>query len=289
MARSLQQIKDEIKVQIRTYPSLDPYKFPEDGGSQVSIFNLMITVVSAAILTFEKIHDIFKEDLADLAASSISGNARWLQAQMLLFQYGDIIQIDDDFSPYYPVVDESKRIITRCAIIDADPVVIKIAKGVVPNLDPLTTPELNAASSYYYGTQFEEGIGFAGVTALFVSQEPDRMRVEVDVYYSGQLDVVLTKAAIIEAIDNFFATFQSVNFNGTVFMIKLTDAVQAVPGVSRLIYTDVLARDFATPLGSATPVDVQGSYSTVAGYLISEDTVANTLNETVTLIPETVT
>ena len=286
MARSLQTIKTEIKVQVRLYSSLDAFKFPEEGGSQVSVFNLMITVVATSILVFEKIHDIFKEDITALAQSAVSGNAKWLQSQMLLFQYGDTVQLDSNFSPFYTLVDTSKQIVTRCAIIDASPVGVKVAKGIVPNLAPLTTLELDAVKDYYYGTQFEEGIGFAGIPAVFTSVEPDRMKVVANVFYSSQLVTSVVKAATITAIDTFFATFQEVNFNGTVFIIKLTDAIQAVTGVTRVIYTDIQAREDG---GINAPVDFQGSYATVAGYLISDDAIGETLDDTLTMDPETQT
>ena len=60
MARSVQTIKNDIKTKIRTYPSLDGFLFPEDtpvAGSAVSVFNLIIDVVSLCIYTFEVILD----------------------------------------------------------------------------------------------------------------------------------------------------------------------------------------------------------------------------------------
>ena len=45
MARSIDEIQQEIKVTVRTYPSLDQFLFPEDGGSSVSVFNLLITLL----------------------------------------------------------------------------------------------------------------------------------------------------------------------------------------------------------------------------------------------------
>lgn len=286
MARSLQQIKLSIQTEIRTYPSLDGFKFPPEGGSQVSIFNLMITVVSTSILVFEKIHDIFKEDLEVLANSAISGNVYWLQGQMLNFQYGDQILLDDNYSTYYPIEDNTKKVVTRCAVLDANPVVIKVATGIVPNLAPLSADQLAALQHYYYGDPFKEGVGFAGVTATFISEFPDRMFVEADIYYSSQLVTATVKTNVINAIDNFFATFQNTQFNGTVFMISLTDAIQEVIGVTRLVYTSVKGRNSATDISLATPIDFQGSYSTEAGYLISEDTITYTLDDSLTMIAE---
>ena len=92
---------------------------------------------------------------------------------------------------------------------------------------------------------------------------------------------------MIAAVDEFFATFQEVNFNGTVFVIKLIDAIQAVTGVTRVVLNDVKARDAATAFSSATTIDPQGFYATAAGYIISEDDAGNTLEESISMEAET--
>lgn len=287
MARTLEVIKAEIKTKIRTFPELDDYLFPEDGGSSVSVFNLIIFVVAAAMFTLEVMIDILQSTIQGIADSAPSGNAKWLQRQILNFQYGDVV-ILTDFVPGYDPVDESARIITRCSVreLGSGIVAIKVAKGTVPSLGPLSAPELAALQDYYFGTSTTEGIGFAGVRATFVNLEPDRMRVAATVYFLGQYIEADVKAAVIVATDGFFATFQDIAFDGTVFMIKLVDAIQAVPGVSRVALTDVKARKETVALGSATSIDIQGYYVTVAGYLISEDTVGNTLADTITMTEE---
>ena len=70
-------------------------------------------------------------------------------------------------------------------------------------------------------------------------------------------------------------------------MIRLVDAVQQVPGVSRVYLQDIKARRESVPLGSATTIDVQGFYNTYAGYVIPEDTSGNTLADTLTFTQET--
>lgn len=296
MARSVEQIKSAIKTEIRTYTSLDDFLFPEDGGSKVSVFNITIFVVAAAIFTFEVIVDKLKIDIQAVADTAPSGNAGWLRAQILKFQFGDAISInttdadaDDYFVPVYSVIDASKQIVTRCAVTDGvnNSVNVKVAKGTAPSLSPLTAPELAALKNYYFGTSGTEGIGFAGVNANFISLDADRIRVEANVYYLGQYVEATVKANVITAIEAFLNTFADANFGGTVFMIKLVDAVQEVEGVSRIEITDVKARPSATPLGSATNVSVQGVYQTVAGYIIPEDTASNELDDTLTMIEET--
>lgn len=277
-----------MKTTIRTFSEMDVFLFPEDvGGSQVSVFNVNIHTASAAIYTLEVMIDLLKAEIQELADGAISGNAKWVQQQILKFQYGDTITLVD-FVPTYDPVDEAARIITRCSVVEAANGVlsIKVAKGTPPSLGPLDSTELAALSDYYYGTSTTEGIGFAGVLANFVSLEPDRMRVEADIYFLGQYTEATVKAAVIDAIDDFFATFMDEAFDGTVYINKLRDAIEAVEGVSRVVITDIKARPEVTPFGSATTVDVQGKYTTAAGYLIAEDETGNTLDDTLTMIEE---
>lgn len=288
MARELEVIKEEIKTQIRTYTEMDNFEFPEDGGSDVSVFNVNIHTVATAIYTHEVMVDILMDTIQSIADSAISGNSKWVQQQILNFQYGDTITLVD-FVPTYVPVDEAARIITRCSVVEASNGVlsIKVAKGDV-TLEPLDAAELSALSDYYYGTSTTEGIGFAGVLANFVSLEPDRMRVEADIYFLGQYTEATVKAAVITAIDGFFATFMDEAFDGTVYISKLRDAIEAVEGVSRVVFSDIKARPEVTALGSAITIDLQGFYTTAAGYLISEDTASNTLDDTLTMIEESI-
>ena len=295
MARSVEEIKAAIKVDIRTYSSLDNFVFPEDGGSRASVFNIIIFVVSAAMFVFETLIDNLQNNIQTIADSAPSGNESWLRRKILDFQYGDTITInttdadlDNYFVPEYPVLDLTKRIITQCAVSDtATGVNIKVAKGTVGALVPLEAIELTALTNYYYGTSYTEGIGFAGVTATFISLLPDRIRVEAEIYYLGQYVSDVVKANVILAIDNFLNTFTDDNFGGNIYMIRLVDAIQLVEGVSRVKVLDIKARPETTPLGGATVVDVQGVYTTFAGHIISEDTASNTLDDTLTMIEET--
>jgi hypothetical protein len=285
MARTVETIKASIESKMREYPSLDSYKFPSEGGSKTGVINIIVFVVASAIYTFELLLNIFKADIQAVADSAISGNSVWLQAQLYKFQYGDQIEIVD-FVPQYPIVNESKRIITRCSIADTDPIEIKLAKGTPPSLEALTTEELDAVKDYYFGTSQAEGIGFAGVNASITSAPPDRLKVEADIYYQGQFAASVVKENVIAAIDNYLAIFQNTNFNGTIFMIELTDAIQEVEGVTRVEYTLVQLRDHDDSI-PGTDVDFQGIAVTAAGYVISEDTASHTLEDTITMIAET--
>lgn len=289
MARSVETITADIKAKVRTYPSLDVFKFPEDtpAGSKVGVFNLIIDVVAQCIFTFEVIMDQLKSDIQKIADTAPSGNNKWIQKQMFNFQYTDTVVLTN-FVPGYAVIDESKRIITQCAVKDAGSgiVSIKLAKGATPPFLPLSGPEMTAVKNYYYGTPTTEGIGFSGVKAAFVSLDPDRMFVQANVYFFGQNVSATVKTAVIAAINSFLQSFANDSFAGRVFMIKLVDAIQSVEGVSRVELVSVKARAAAVAFGGASVVPIQGFYDTVAGHIISEDTAAQTLADQLTMIEE---
>lgn len=289
MARSVEVIKNDIKTKVRTYPSLDVFKFPEDtpAGSKVGVFNLFIDITALCIFTFEVILDQLKTEIRAIADGTAAGNNKWLQNQMFKFQYGDTIALTD-FVPAYPVIDESKQIITQCAVRDIGNgiVSIRIAKGTAAPYTPLSGSELTALQNYYYGTSTTEGIGFAGVKAQFVSLDPDRMYVSANIYFLGQYVEADVKADVIDAIDAFLQGFANESFGGRVYMIKLVDAIQQVEGVSRVELLAVKARAEATAFSSASVVPIQGIYDTVAGHIISEDDSGNTLDDTLIMIEE---
>lgn len=288
MARTYEVIKAEIQTQIRTYPSMNNFLFPEEGGSAVAVHNLIIASVAQCILTFEVLIDVAKTALQSIANTAQAGNAKWLQKQILAFQYGDIITFVNNVPAYNPI-DPTHLLVTQCSVKDLGngSVAVKVAKGISPSLIPLSAPELAALKDYYFGTSTAQGIGFAGVKISFVNADADRIRIQAVIYFLGQYTQATVSAAVIVAINNFLSTFSTVAFDGTIFMIKMVDAIQAVPGVSRVSLTDIKARPSTVPLGSASPVDIQGYYLTYAGYVITEDTAANTLTDTLTFTQET--
>lgn len=291
MARSFATIKAAMQADIRAnYPSLNNFLFPTDpGGSQVSVFNTIISVVATAIMTFEIILDTVQNP---------SGSVVWVQRQILNFQYGDVVTITN-FVPGYTVITPANRIVTQCAI-NVSPssglLTIKVAKGSVGALSALSGAELSALRDYYFGTNTTQGIGFAGVTANFVSLGADRLYMAGTVYFYGQYVQATVQANVNTAIANFLNSFSGKSFGGIVYIDKqaasdgtitsLRQAIESVAGVSRVAFTSIKGRDALTSLGSATPIDIQQSYSTLSGYVIPEDTGGSTPNDTLTYAQE---
>jgi hypothetical protein len=244
---------------------------------------LFMYIVAVAIYLHESIWDIFKVDLENIAATAVAGTAKWLQKKVLEFQFDavtpQVIEVIDGVASY-PIVDATKRIITRASVKQTGNkiVSVKVAKGSANSLEPLTTEEKTALSDYL------DDIKLVGTEIIVVSQEADRLKVTGTVYYKGQYVESVVKAAVIAAIDNYLATFSNdiQSFDGTLIVNKLIDAVQAVPGVNDFVITEIKGRNADQTVADGTPIT--RTYESVAGYIISEDTAGHTLNDTLTMV-----
>ena len=290
MARSVEEIKGEIETAVRTFPSLDVFLFPSDpGGSDVSAFNALIHGCAVAINVFEQLLDVFRIEATELIQSTPVHNTGNTRQKVLDFQFGDVIELDSNFIPSYPVPDDSKKIVTQCAVVnsDTDTLTIKVAKGIAPSLEPLAANELSALQDYFLGTAVSQGVGVAGVSVVWVNEEADKLYLEADIFYFGQFDSVVVKANVITAINDYLDGFQSDSFNGELFMNKLVDQIQAVSGVSRVNLEVVRGRADSVAFPGGTDVDTQGTYLAVSGYIVEETESGNTFDDTITMKLET--
>ncbi|CAB4191922.1 hypothetical protein UFOVP1230_48 [uncultured Caudovirales phage] len=283
MARSIATIKASIVAQKNAETALNGLT----STSQTAIWNVWAYVTAVVINLFEQILDIFKTDVEAMIAVGQSPTKGWWQDRVLKFQYSatdpQVVQLID-YAPQYPVINTVLRIVTRCAIKQSatKTVVIKVAKGISPALAPLTVTELAALSDYVNVIQP------AGISVSAISQEADRGEVQAEIFYSGQYVEAVVKAAVIAAIEQYFidASFSLtvggiVYINGSTMKPGLIDYIQAVPGVIDIELTMFRVRDFGDPYGSGTVVAT--SYETTAGYIVAEDEVSHTPNDTITM------
>jgi len=278
---------EDIIIEMDTEQALQPDLATLNSPSQSAIYTLWKYITAVVINLHEQLWDIFKLEIEAIAASAVPGTPSWIRKMALYFQYDavtpQVIELNTTtLAPEYPTVDPLLNIITQCAIKEAPNhlVKVKVAKGVVGSLAPLSGAELIAFEEYL------TVIKFAGIQMDAISLLPDRLQVDATIYYDGQYTAALVKANVITAITNYcynlgFDSFVRINGGNT--NPGLVDAIQAVQGVVDVVLLDVLARDEATPHGSSGVVTVTQDYETVAGYIIPEDTALFTLNDTLTM------
>jgi hypothetical protein len=232
MARTIQEIYDEILLEKAATPELDIYNSP----SSVAYWRLISWVIAVSIWSLEKILDIFKADLEQIAREAVPGTPDWLQKRALEFQYSanpgeeQVLQIIDGRATY-PIIITEFRIVTRAAVkeLTNSRVALKIAKDDgAGSLTKLATIEEAAFTDYI------KKIGFAGIPINVVNLLPDRLKVELTILYDGQYVLTNVQNNVKEAISNYLETVSVVNFNGTLVREDFINAILVVPGVKRV-------------------------------------------------------
>lgn len=281
---TIEAIEARLIATLQANPALydpgnpDPAKRGLTSTSQVSAWKNFLNTVATEIFTLQQLMGAFETEDEAIIALAAPAIAAWLKNQVLLFQYDAITpQIANlvDFVATYPVVDASKRIITQCSIItDGNKnVSVKVAKGSPPQ--KLAAGELSDLQS------FLDIIEPAGIQTTAISLDPDRLFLDAQIFYDGQYTPII-QATAIAGINAFLS---AIPFDGVMKLSALEEAILAIPGVKDVVFNNVRTRDSGTPLGSAqylvqAETQISRQWQTVAGYIIQEDTAANTFADT---------
>jgi hypothetical protein len=292
MARTTDEIIETMDAEQAAQPTLvSELTTP----SQTGIYTLWKYITAQIINYVEQLWDAFKIQLEASIATAPVGSESWLQSKVFEFQYSATVpQLLEvvDFAPAYNPVDETLRIITRCAVKTApnNTVLVKVAKSDPPVA--LSAPELAALQSYltdggdgsYVGRG--RGLGFAGINIKAISLSADRLFINGTIYYNGQFASVIA-ANVIAAINTYMANLP---FNGSVSLLDITDAIQSVEGVNDIFLNNVAIRASATAFASKSYLIQSNTtslttYPTYAGYIIEEDTVGEDFLTKLTFTP----
>ena len=274
MARSSIQIQNQILAEVANQPALAGLT----STSQTSIWRMFVNVVSSALMVNEQLWDVKQIELEAIAAQAVAGTASWLQRQVLNFQFGDQIQVNQNYKVSYPTTDLAKRIVSRCSVKQlpaSREVLVKVAKGSQNALQPLTQTEKDALTSYVSKLQF------AGTYITVISLEADRLVADLNIYYDAEYVQSVVKAGVIDAINTFL---KNLEFDGVLYKTKLVDAIQTVPGVVDVVVNGLITRPFVINRNDPSVTAFERIYETDAGYVIADTAPGYTLNDTINMI-----
>jgi hypothetical protein len=282
MARSIEEIYQNIIAAKEAENDLNSLT----STSRRAIWRLWAYIVATAQATFEQLMGLEKDNVQAIVDAAPAGNAAWVQAQMFNFQYDattpQIVQLNTStFAYYYPTVNSTMQIITRCSVNRQiyNVVQIKVAKGTTP--EALTSLEKAAAQSYI------DTIGNVNANYQVISLDPDRLYVAAQVYYQGQYSAVI-EANVIAAIEAYMA---NLTFNGVILVSDLETVIRGVAGVNDVVLNNVGARADATIADERyllveNNTLIARNWQTVAGYIIQEDNSGDTFADTLTFIAQ---
>jgi hypothetical protein len=224
--------------------------------SNVSEWISMKAKVSAACYSLVRFWLAFRAEVMSIVSAGKYGTAIWWQQTMLNYQDGDALP---EGNATYAIVDESKRIITRCAISkNSNGVLIVKVAGVA---GVISSGQFSRVNDYITDIK-----PFCCDHRL-VSLPADDVKTLMDIRYDGKLIQVEIKALVDAAITGYLA---SVKFDGAFNINRFRDKIEQVPGVVDVDITNVQIRpnggDYTTVIREYTPAS--GYYN----WLIEEST-----------------
>lgn len=296
MARTLEQIYDEMTATKETNAELDALLPNPDtyddlftienfrllantiladlSVSKVAVWRLFLYVPSVAIWTMENLIDIFTTEVTTIIQDNQYGQLRWYPTVSKAFQLGD--QLVWDGTKYeYAVIDTTKQIVTQAAATEASGLVtIKVAKGILPAIVPLSGSELNSFTFYIKGANsstVNDGIAPAGSNIAIISATNDDLKFASDLFYDplvlasdGSLLSDPGTNPVEDAINDFINTLP---FNSVFQVMAFVDAVQAVTGVNNFVVLNCDAKSNADVTYTDVLAESGQEYTTFAGYL----------------------
>lgn len=256
-ANAAQQRLGELYTVITNEVEADADLSGVTSTSKTAEFNLWKYVWSAMAFIQEAIWDERKAEIQAIVDLQIPGTDRWLQKELLKFQYGDSLVFDSATAKYsYAVIDPTKQIIKRCAVTSVGGVTqIKVAKEDGSG-DPvaLESAELTAFTAYVRQIQWA-GANVGNPTTA----NSDKLNAPMTIYYDGTIKIGDFKPLVQAA---FNAHLAALPFNGEYQITAHQDAVQAVPGVNDVIVGTVQAK-----ADGGSYANVNRIYLPIAGYI----------------------
>lgn len=251
MARTVEQIRASIYEKIE---AKDDLKDLFDNPSQTKLWGEIVFAVSVGIAIHEQIMDEHLTRVTD--SSNTVYNVDWLRERIFEFQYDSttpqVVALNSDLVPEYPTVDETLQIISVCNLyLGANNVFsVKVAKNDPP--EKLTAGELTAFQDYLTdggsSTALGLGIGVTGCTNTAVSDDPDYIWLEADVWYDGEYSSTIS-STVQAAIVNYY---HNLDGQGYLRVTDLEEVIKSVPGVIYVDIENLGIRANATAFGSKT-------------------------------------
>jgi hypothetical protein len=223
MARSIEKIYSEIILAKEAKAELSAL----DSTSVTAIWRLWAYVTATAIFTIETMWDLFRAEIEGIIASQKPGSLIWYRQICLGFKLGvSLTNVNGRLG--YPINDVMP-LISQCSVKEAaDGLVIKVAKDVNGQLEPLSVVELNSFSS------FIAQMKYAGTPVRIVNAPANLLKMNISIYYdpliikqSGE-QITDSKKIVEESILNHLKSLQ---FDGRLKRSSLVTAIMETKGV----------------------------------------------------------
>ncbi len=264
--RSIGEIESIIIEEKSNHSQLDDL----NSESKVSIWRLWVFLVSFAIHVFEGLQDAFKDEVVLIQENSKIGSLRWYKYIVLDWQYDHELEwVGYRFG--YVLDDSGARLVSQAvAVSNGRKLIVKVAKGEVGALEPLSASEYDSLKAYL------EEVKIAGTDITLISELADSLKLYFNVYYDPIKSQSTVSADVELIIENYI---QNLPFNGQLKLSLLVNEIQDISGVVDVVFTDAYGR-----YGNLAYNQFDRVYLPNAGYMEIDE--AFPLNTTITYLTE---
>lgn len=228
MARTIQLIQKEMFDAIASNENLAEL----NSTSKVSIYRLIVFIVSFSIWLLENLFDTHKKEVDDIIEAKMPHRPSWYRSKSKAFQYGfDLIEDSDkyDNTGFTNDVIEASKIIKYSAVTqNGGQLLIKIAAENGGVLSPITAPQKAAFDAYI------AEIADCGVKYIVVNNKPDILLLNMQIYIDSLvlddkgMSILKGNYPVQDAILEYM---KELPFNGELVLAHLVDKIQQVEGV----------------------------------------------------------
>lgn len=249
MARSINDIQTSILEAKNTATELDALQVLTDSEqtdladnlsttSKVSVWRLFVWIVAFGIWVHEQLMEVLKADIEKRIAETRPFTRDWYKTTSLNYQHGFPLPESGVYA--FPETPQEAQAINASKIINKAAVVQQVINGVGAlriKVATLTAGELGPVPLAVL-VGFQEYIalkGAAGISVVATTGFADDLKLELDVHFNAlildnegkRLDGT-NDTPVQSAITNYL---KSVDFNGVLDLIKLSNVIEAVDGV----------------------------------------------------------
>ncbi len=241
MARSIEEITSNLKETfianetVQSAYELTPGKTYDEQFSNVCIESILIFVFSASVWLLEKIWDAFRLEIEQKIDNTHVTSMPWYYQKAKEFQQGDTLYFDKQTYSYkYRVVDENKQVVKNVAIRQVTDDGVTKLKVYYSDKDKLPLSDILQQSFISYMRE----IAAAGTHYLFVSKEPDTIRVQLQIYYDPLILDSTGKRLdsgekpVEKAVENYL---NNLEYGGVFYSSALVDVIQQTEGVKDVV------------------------------------------------------
>lgn len=238
MARSIKDIQAELKesfmadAQLQQVYSFAPGTKFDNQFRGVSLENLLLYIVAAAIYTHEVLFDTHTKDVEDYIANMKPHSLRWYVNKAKAFQHGcSLIEGTDQYDNSSLEQDEIEdlQVVKYAAATESQATVyLKVATDGSNGKEPLSAEDVAGLKEYM------AEIKDAGVRIDIVNEQASVLHLNIDIHYNPMVmngNGVNLQTGRHDVDDTIKAYIENLPFNGEYRNVALIDALQKVDGV----------------------------------------------------------